>query len=148
MTVYRCGIVLKEWHKNPLRNRHFLGSQTCRNGFRGRVSQVRILPGPQITRFSCSLRVHLTGRAPLNYRNAVVEGATTTLSIAGDSTPSLQLLTTICASAHRSCSQGRREAYGHRHRCSRLLISCCISGTLSSTEDVAKPCTSLQNPLT
>jgi hypothetical protein len=32
--------------QKPRRNRHFLRSQVGGNGFRGRVSQVRILPGP------------------------------------------------------------------------------------------------------
>ena len=32
--------------QKPHRNRHFSDSQMSGNGFRGRVSQVRILPGP------------------------------------------------------------------------------------------------------
>ena len=32
--------------QKPHRNKHFLITQTSCNGFRGRVSQVRILPGP------------------------------------------------------------------------------------------------------
>src|SRR5919112_3595932 len=34
--------------QKPRRNRHFLRSQVGGNGFRGRVSQVRILPGPLV----------------------------------------------------------------------------------------------------
>jgi hypothetical protein len=34
--------------RKPYRNRHFTESRSSGNGFRGRVSQVRILPGPPI----------------------------------------------------------------------------------------------------
>jgi hypothetical protein len=49
LTVYDS---LSLWYRsggterNPLRNRHFSESQMGAAGFRGRVSQVRILPGP------------------------------------------------------------------------------------------------------
>jgi hypothetical protein len=46
LTAYRYGIVRRRWRRNPHRNHHFSGSEMGANGFRGRVSQVRILPGP------------------------------------------------------------------------------------------------------
>jgi hypothetical protein len=39
---YRAEMITEK----PHRNRHFSESQTSADGFRGRVSQVRILPGP------------------------------------------------------------------------------------------------------
>jgi hypothetical protein len=48
-TVYDS---LSSWYRmegmtqKPHRNRHFSGSRMSADGFRGRVSQVRILPGP------------------------------------------------------------------------------------------------------
>jgi hypothetical protein len=67
LTVYGR---LSSWYgtegvaQNPHRNRHFSESQMSVDDFRGRVSQVRILPGPLRFSFGNGVSLGIAPRSP------------------------------------------------------------------------------------